>query len=178
MPKEEDPVKEILAELDKQTEPYAAWKGAKGTVEKGSKATVGTGKYIKERKGANVVGAVEEFAVDWYGGKKEDARSLAHMLRVDLGNHYLEFRQALKVGDELTAAKLVRDATEGKYFSANLEAITERLSVQTPDKRIAVGKELAKRVHGDDYVSAATNPQQLADVLGRQKQLAMAYKVA
>lgn len=174
---EEDIVNKLVGELDKQTEPYAAWKAAKPAIQKGTQATTAKKDYWEEAFGPKLTDRVEGFAVDFYGGKKEDATHLAHTLRVELGNNYGQFRSALRQGDVPSAEKLARDATESKYFAAGLEGTVERLNSLEPDKRIAAGKELAKKAGGDDYVLAATDPSQLAQVLNRQKQLAETYKV-
>lgn len=174
---EEDIAKRLVGELDRQTEPYAAWKAAKPAIQKGTGTTRAKKDYMEEAFGPKLTDRVEGFATDLYGGKKEDATHLAHTLRVELGENYGQFRAALRQGDIDTANKLVRDATEARYFAAGLEGTVERLTSLDPDKRIAAGKVLAEKVGGNDYVLAATNPSQLAQTLNRQKQLAEAYKV-
>lgn len=169
-------VDKLVGELDKQTEPYAAWKGAKGEIQKGTGATRANAAYTKEVKGAKAIDQVEAYAVDFYGGKTGDAKELAHMLRIDLGDNYGQFRAALKQGDVDTANKLARDAGESRYLSANLEGTVERLSQLSPDERIAAAKKMVTKAHGNDYVAAATNPGQLARVLTQQKLMAETYR--
>ena len=175
---EENIVNKLIGELDKQTEPYAAWKTAKPTIQKGTGATRAKKYYMEETFGPKLTDKFEGFAVDYLGGKREDATMLAHTLRMELGENYGQLRSALRHGDIDTANKLVRDATEGKYLTAGLEGTVERLNSLKPDERIAAGKQLAKKAGGDDYVAAATNPAQLANTLVRQKQLAEAYKIS
>lgn len=175
---EEDLIKKLIDELDRQTEPYAAWNSAKPAIQRGTGTTRAVKGYMEETFGPKLTDKVEEFAVDYLGGKKEDASHLAHTLRSELGEHYGQFRAALRHGDVDTANKLVRDATESKYLAAGLEGTVERLNSLKPDERIAAGKELAKKAGGDDYVAAATNPGQLAETLVRQKQLAETYKTS
>ncbi len=173
----EDIVTKLIGELDRQTEPYAAWKTAKPAIQKGTGSTRAQKKYLTDVFGPELTARVEEFAIDYLGGRKGDSAMLAHTLRAELGENYVQFRSALRHGDIDTANKLARDATEGKYFAAGLEGTVERLNSLDPGKRIAAGKELAKKAGGDDYVAAATNPGQLAQTLLRQRQLAEAYKV-
>ena len=174
---EESIVMRLVGELEKQTEPYAAWKAGKGTIQKGTGATRAKSDYLTEAFGPKLTDRVEAFAVDYLGGKREDATQLAHALRLDLGDNYGQFRTALMHGDVDTANKLARDATEGRYSAAGLEGIVERLNSLKPEERIAAGKELAKRAGGDDYVAAASRPDLLAQTLSRQKALAETYKV-
>ena len=169
-------VDKLVGELDKQTEPYAAWKGARKTIQKGTGAARANPSYTTEVKGAKVIDQVEGYAVDFYGGKKEDAKMLAHTLRIDLGQNYGQFRAALKQGDIDTANKLARDAGESRHLAASLEGTVERLSQLSPDERIAAGKKLAKNAGGNDYVAAATDPGRLAQVLTQQKLMAENYK--
>lgn len=174
---EEDIVKKLVGELDKQTEPYAAWEAGRKTIQKGTGSTRAQKKYLTDVFGPELTDRVQEFAIDFYGGKKEDAQMLAHNLRGELGRNYSPFRTALRHGDIDKANSLIRDATESRYATAGLEGTVERLTSLDPDKRIAAGKELAKKAGGDDYVLAATNPLELAQTLLQQKQLVEPYKV-
>ncbi|MEK6948718.1 MAG: hypothetical protein AABX34_00755 [Nanoarchaeota archaeon] len=174
---EEDIVNKLVGELNRQTDPYAAWKTGKATIQKGTGATRAKKDYMEEAFGPKLTDRVEGYATDFYGGKKEDATQLAHTLRVELGQNYGQFRAALRQGDVDTANKFARDAVETRYFTAGLEGTVERLTSLSPDQRIAAGKDLAKRAGGDDYVAAATDPGQLAQVLAQQKRLAESYKV-
>lgn len=173
---EEDLVKRLVGELDKQTEPYAAWEGSRATVQKSTGSTRAQKKYLTDVYGSEVTDRVEEFAVDFYGGKKGDATHLAHTLREELRalgpQTYGQFRRHLEHGDIDEANVLAKRAAVGRYEAAGLEGTVERLTSLEPDKRIAAGKELAKRAGGDDYVLAATNPGQLAQILNQQKQAA------
>ena len=173
----EDIVTKLVGELDTQTEPYAAWNAAKEAIQKGTGSTRAQKKYLTAAFGPELTDRIEDYAVDFYGGRKVDAKHLAHDLRTDLKEKYWEFRAALRQGDIDTANKLIRDATENRYNAAGLEAIMERIKSLKPDERIAAGKKLARTIGADDYVTAATDPEQLADTLRRQKGLAEAYKV-
>lgn len=173
---EDDLVKKLVGELDKQTEPYAAWNTAQKDIQKGTGVIRAKADYTKAVSGAKVTDTVEGYATDFYGGKKEDATMLAHRLRSDLGENYGQFRNALKHGDPDRANALIRDATEGKFAAAGLEGVIERIQALSPDERIAAGKKLVEKVGGNDYVAAITNPGALAQTLTQQKRLAENYK--
>jgi hypothetical protein len=172
----EDIVSELVNALDQQTEPYAAWKESKGAIQKGVTATTGKADYFEETFGPKLTDKIEGFAVDFYGGKEQDKKMFAHIIRQDLGENYGEFRESIKRGDVVTANKMVRDVSENKVYGAGLEQTIEKLSSLSPDERIDAGKKLAHMIGGDDYVAAATNPGQLAGNLRGQKRIAEAYK--
>ena len=173
---EGDIVERLVGELDKGTDPQAAWKAGKATIQRGTGATRAKKDYMEEAFGPKLTDRVEGYAVDFYGGKREDAAMLAHTLRVELGRNYGQFRTALRHGDIDKANTLVRDAAEGRYATAGLEGTVEKLTSLTPEQRITAGKALATKVGGNDYVLAATNPLELAQILLQQKQLAESYK--
>lgn len=183
MAKEKESIEDQLLEaLDKQTEPYAAWKalGVKEQIQKGTAVVRAKADYTKEVKGPELTDKIEAYATDFYTaagmGGNGDPKMLAHQLRVDLGDHYGELREALKIGDPDTAGKLTKDAFENRVGAAQLESIIEKIGSLAPDARIGLGKKLVAQVGGKDYVSAITNPGQLAQTLTRQKAMAEAYK--
>lgn len=182
MTKEKESIEDQLLEaLDKQTEPYAAWKapGVKEQIQKGT-AAVRAADYTKEVKGPKLTDQIERYATDFYTAANMagngEPKMLAHQLRVDLGDHYVELREALKIGDPDTAGKLTKDAFENRVGTAQLESIIERIGSLAPDARIELGKKAVAKVGGTDYVTAITNPGQLAQTLTRQKAMAEVYK--
>ena len=183
MVKEKESIEDQLLEaLDKQTEPYAAWKapGVKEQIQKSTAVVRAKADYTKEVKGPEIREKFEAYSTDALTaaglGGNGDPKMLAHQFRLDLGDHYSEFHEALKMGDSDTMGKLTKDALENKVGVAQLESIIERMSLLTPDARIGLGKKLVAKVGGKDYVSAITNPGQLAQTLTRQKAMAEAYK--
>ncbi len=178
--KEEGIEDQLLEALDKQTEPYAAWKAGKEEIQKGTAAVRGKADYIAETKGPELVDKVEGYATDLYTAMGREGngnpKMLAHHLRTALGENYNPFREALKTGDVDTAGKLTKDAFENEVGVAKLESIIEKVGNLAPEARIGFGKKAVGKVGGKDYVTAATNPAQLAQTLTRQKALAEAYK--
>lgn len=180
--KEESIENQLLEQLDKQTEPYSAWRtpGVKEGIQRGTGAVRAKADYTKEVKGPKLIDRVESYATDLYTAMGRegngDPTMLAHHLRTALDKNYEPFREALKIGDVDTAGKLTKDAFENEVGVAQLESIVEKIGNLAPDARIGLGKKAVIKLGGTDYVSAATNPAQLAQSLTRQKALAEQYR--
>ena len=172
-------VEDLVRALEEQTEPHAAWNLAKEDVQKGTGTTAGKADYAAGTKGPELVDTVNAFAKDFYGamgkGGNMDPEQLGHQLRIDLGDNYGPFRNALKIGDVDEVNKLAKDALVNRYGAAKITPVIEKISLLSPEERLAVGKQLVDKVGGTDYVRAATDPGGILQALSQMKLTAEKY---
>jgi len=171
---------DLLAELEEQTEPQAAWKVARGEVQKGTAAVRGKSDYTTDVKGPELVDRVETYATDVYTAMGRagtgDPKMLAHNLKTTLGEeNYGQLRGALERGDVDDANKLIKDSLVDEIGDARLNPILEKTLLLPSDERLKWSKMAVEKVGGTEYMRVATNPAGLVRVLGQQKALAAAY---
>ena len=172
---------DLLAELEKQVEPQAAWKLGKEEIQKGTAAIAGKADYTTETKGPELVDKVKGYATDLYTAMGRqgngDPDMLAQNLKTALGDqNYGEFRTALGRGDRDEANNLVKTALEQEISTAKLMPIFQKTQLAPSDTRLAWGKKAVEKVGGTDYMRAAANPGELAQILGQLKNIASTYK--
>lgn len=172
---------DLLAELDKQAEPHAAWEAGKKEIQKGTAAVRGKADYTAGVKGPKLVERVETYATDLYTGMGRagngDPKILAHTLRTTLGQQYGAFRDALEIGDADQANQLVKTALVNEVGAAKLQPTLDKIALAPSDTRLAWGKKAVAKVGGTEYMTAATNPEEFAISLGQLKQVAARYKL-
>ena len=172
---------DLLAALDEQTEPHAAWKAGKEDIQKGTAAVRGKKDYTVGVKGPEVIDTIESYATDLYTGMGRagngDPKILANNLRTTLGEeNYGILRGALERGDVDEANKVVKDGLVDEVGAAKLNPILEKTQLLPSDARLKWSKKAVEKVGGTEYMRAATSPAGIARALGQQKTLASAYK--
>ena len=171
---------DLLAELEKQTEPEAAWKLGKEEIQKGTSAIAGKADYTTETKGPELIDKVKGYATDLYTAMGRqgngDPDMLAHNLQTALGEQYGEFKTALGRGDRDNANNLVKTAHVNQLSVAKLSPTIEKIELSPSDTRVAWGKKAVEKVGGTEYMKTATNPRELAGLLGQLKSIAAHYK--
>ena len=172
---------DLLAELEKQVEPQAAWKLGKEEIQKGTAAIAGKADYTAETKGPELVDKVKGYATDLYTAMGRqgngDPDMLAQNLKTALGDqNYGEFRTALGRGDRDNANNLVKTAHVNQLSVAKLQPTIEKIQLSPSDTRVAWGKKAVEKVGGTEYMKTATDPGELAGLLGKLKSIAAHYK--
>lgn len=170
---------DLLAELEQQTEPQAAWKLGKEEIQKGTAAIAGKADYTTETKGPELVDKVKGYATDLYTAMGRqgngDPDMLAQNLRATLGEQYAGFETALGRGDRDQANNLVKTALEDEISSAKLNPIIQKTQLAPSDTRLTWGKKAVEKVGGTEYMRAATRPDQFAGNLATLKEVAQRY---
>lgn len=171
---------DLLAELEQQTEPQAAWKLGKEEIQKGTAAIAGKADYTTETKGPELVDKVKGYATDLYTemgrAGNGDPDMLAHNLRTTLGQQYGAFEAALGRGDRDEANKLVKDTHVGQIYTAKLRPVLEKINLAPSDTRVAWGKKAVEKVGGTEYMKAAASPDDFVALLTQIKEQAQVYK--
>ena len=171
---------DLLAELEKQTEPEAAWKLGKEEIQKGTSAIAGKADYTTETKGPELVDKVKGYATDLYTAMGRqgngDPDMLAQNLKTALDKQYGDFKTALGRGDRDEANNLVKTAHVNQLSVAKLQPTIEKIQLSPSDTRVAWGKKAVEKVGGTEYMRAADNPETLAQTLRQLKNIASAYK--
>ena len=172
---------DLLAELEKQVEPQAAWKLGKEEIQKGTAAIAGKADYTAETKGPELVDKVKGYATDLYTAMGRqgngDPDMLAQNLKTALGTqNYGEFRAALGRGDRDEANNLVKTAHVEQLDAAKLQPTIEKIQLAPSDTKLAWSKKAVEKVGGTEYMRAAANPETLAQTLVQLKNIASAYK--
>ena len=180
MAKEKPVIEDVLLEeLEKETEPHAAFRAGKKELQKGTAAVRAKADYTTEVKGPELIERAEAYATDLYTAMgrsgNQDPKMLAYNLKRALGDKYSPFLSALKVGDVDTANQLTRAAYEEEVGNAKLESIIQKLGQLPPDSRIRFGRKVVRGL-GTDYFKAAAEPGILVQSLTDQKRIAERYK--